>query len=59
VRRSGKDVMLRVFVRSIRRASPDADQELATMWFGTTYPGWSPEQIQRAANWALKQGRKK
>jgi hypothetical protein len=59
VRRAGRDVMLRVFARSIRRAPHDADQELAAMWFDTAYAGWTSEQIQRAAKRALKPDGKK
>ena len=53
--RKVKDV---IFLRTTNGSTDDADTdiELAIRWFAAAYPGWSPEQIHKAASRALKGG---
>lgn len=53
IRLSGKDALLRVFMSAHGRA-PDADGELAPLWFAAAWPNWTPEQVRKAARKALR-----
>jgi hypothetical protein len=49
-----------VYLRTLGRTGPptgDSDAALATAWYASAYPYWSPEQVVRAARRALKRGR--
>ena len=52
VRRVKDVILLQTIAGSFDGA--DSDVELAVRWFAAAYPGWSPEQITKAARRALK-----
>jgi hypothetical protein len=52
---SGPDIYLRTFSRP--PVQHDTDGEIAQVWFATAYPGWSPEQVCKAARKVIQRGR--
>jgi|SRR6516165_8917596 hypothetical protein len=51
----GPDVLLRTFSRA--SVHHDTDGELSGSWFATASPGWSPEQVGKAARKAIRRDR--
>jgi hypothetical protein len=51
----GSDVILRTFSRA--SVHQDTDGELSRAWFASAYPGWSPEQVAKAARKAIRRDR--
>ena len=52
---SDPDVFLRTFSGTV--VQNDNDGELATAWFATALPDWSPEQVRKAARKAIRRDR--